>query len=63
MACKMYQNVKKFLIVELKMSVKPDKFEELSKVVCAITNLVQLLKNISSIGKFLMRPENKRYEF
>ena len=45
------------------MSVKPEQFEGLSKVVCATTNLVQLLKNISSIGKFLMRPANKLYEF
>ena len=45
------------------MSVKPEKFEGLSEVVCAITNLVQLLKNISSIGKFLMRPASKLYEF
>ena len=34
------------------MSVKPEEFEELSKVVCAMTDLLQLLKNISSIGKF-----------
>ena len=59
----MYQNVRKFLIFKLKMSVKPEKFEGLSEVVCAITNLVQLLKNISSIGKFLMRPASKLYEF
>ena len=37
------------------MPVKPEKFEELlriSKVVCAITNLLQFCKNISAIGKF-----------
>ena len=48
----MYQNLKTFLIFNFEMSEKPEKIEELSKVVCRMTNLLQLLKNICSIGKF-----------